>query len=60
MKAGNGQEYYTREELAAHPNHSNVMERTDDYCATAYWFMDHPENGLPAIASAADRMKDLP
>jgi hypothetical protein len=60
MKAGNGQEYYTRTELAAHPNWSDVMERSDDYCATAYWFMDRPESELPPIAPAAERMKELP
>ncbi|HUA64765.1 MAG TPA: glycoside hydrolase family 172 protein [Alphaproteobacteria bacterium] len=59
MKAGDGTEYYTRAELAAHPNWSNVMERSDDYCATAYWFMDRPESELPPIAPAAERIKDL-
>lgn len=60
MKAGDGTEYYTRAELAAHPNWSDVMERSDDYCATAYWFMDRPESELPPIAPAAERMQDLP
>ncbi len=60
MKAGDGTQYYTREELAAEPNRAEVMERVDDYCATAYWYMDKPENGLPSLAPAAERMKDLP
>lgn len=60
MKAGDGTEYYTREELAATPKRSNVMERSDDYCATAYWYMDRPESELPEIAPAPERMKDLP
>jgi hypothetical protein len=60
MKAGDGKEYYTREELAAAPQRSNVMERSDDYCATAYWYMDRAESELPEIAPAAERMKDLP
>jgi Protein of unknown function (DUF2961) len=60
MKAGDGKEYYTREELAANPKRSNVMERSDDYCATAYWFMDSPESELPPIAPVAERLKDLP
>ncbi len=60
LKAGDGKEYYSREELAAHPNSSNVMERTDDYCATAYWYMERPEDSLPALAPAAERMQDLP
>src|SRR5262249_21757742 len=45
MKAGKGDEYYTREELEQNPKKSDVMERIDDYCATAYWYMDKPENG---------------
>jgi hypothetical protein len=60
MKAGDGTQYYTREELAAHPERSDVMERTDDCCATAYWYLDRPENNLPPLAPAAERMKDLP
>lgn len=60
MKAGDGREYYTRAELAAHPDWSNVMERSDDYCATAYWFMDRAQSELPPIATAGERMKDLP
>ncbi len=60
MKAGDGQQYYTREELAAEPDRADVMERTDDYCATAYWYMERAENGLPPLAAAAERMKDLP
>jgi hypothetical protein len=60
MKAGDGTQYYTREELEANPRSSNVMERIDDYCATAYWFMDKPENNLPPIAGVAERLKDLP
>ncbi|PWU09639.1 MAG: DUF2961 domain-containing protein [Verrucomicrobia bacterium] len=60
MKAGDGTQYYTREELAANPRRAEVMERTDDYCATAYWYQSTPENHLPPIAPAADRMKDLP
>jgi hypothetical protein len=60
MKAGDGTQYYTREELAAAPNRAEVMERVDDFCATAYWYLNRPENGLPAIAPAAERLKDLP
>jgi len=60
MKAGKGDEYYTREELAKTPQRAEVMERIDDYCATAYWYMDKPENGLGPIADAGERMKDIP
>lgn len=60
MKQGDGTQYYTREELEANPKRAEVMERIDDHCATAYWYMDKPENGLGPIAPAAERMKDLP
>ena len=60
MKAGPGGEYYTREELEKEPKRADVMERIDDHCATAYWYMDKPENGFPPIAPFADRIKDLP
>ena len=59
MKAGDGSEYYTREELEAEPRRAEVMERTDDYCATAYWYLDRTENGLAPMAPAKNRMKDL-
>lgn len=60
MKAGNGSEYFTREELEADLNHILVIERFDDYCAVAYWYMDSAENGLPPISSVDERVKDLP
>jgi hypothetical protein len=60
MKAGKGGEYYTREELEANPRRADVMERIDDYCATAYWYMDKPADSLGPIADAAERIKDLP
>jgi len=60
MKAGDGTQYYTREELEEHPDWANVMERIDDHCATAYWYMDKPSNTLPPIASIEERLKDLP
>jgi hypothetical protein len=60
MKAGDGTQYYTEEELEAHPEWSNVVERIDDYCSTAYWYMNHPENGLPQILSREERLMDLP
>jgi hypothetical protein len=60
MKAGAPGQYYTKEELEKEPRRSDVMERIDDHCATAYWYMDKPENGLGPIAPAAERVKDLP
>jgi len=60
MKTGDGTQYYTKEELEAHPEWSNVVERTDDYSSTAYWYMDNPENNLPPIQKKEERLIDLP
>ena len=59
MKTGEGNEYYTREELQANPKGETTVERVDDHCATAYWYMDKPENQLGPIAPYAERIKDL-
>lgn len=59
MKAGDGSQFYTREELESDPQRAEVMERVDDYTATAYWYMDSPENGLPELAPFEDRIKDI-
>jgi hypothetical protein len=37
----------------------NLFERADDYSSCAYFYLDRPENGLPALASVADRVKGL-
>jgi len=60
MKTGNGTQYYAVEELEANPGWSNVVERIDDYCSTAYWYMNSPENGLPMIQKVDERLIDLP
>ena len=60
MKAGKGGEYYTREELEKSPARAEVMERIDDHCATAYWYMDKAEDNLGPIADVVERIKDLP
>lgn len=33
--------------------------RQEDYCATAYFYLDKPVNGLPALPAVADRIKGL-
>jgi hypothetical protein len=38
--------------------HTNFY-RSDDVAAVAYFYLDRPENGLPAIAPAAERLADL-
>ncbi|HOR28729.1 MAG TPA: DUF2961 domain-containing protein [Candidatus Sumerlaeota bacterium] len=60
MKPTDGTEYFTEEELRAHPDRSSVVEREgDDYCATAYFYLDRPENDLPPLADVRERLADL-
>lgn len=33
--------------------------REDDYCATAYFYLNHPENHLPSLQSVADRVAGI-
>ncbi len=37
----------------------NLFERADDYSSCAYFYLDRPENGLAALAPAADRLRNL-
>ncbi len=64
MKAGNGKEFYTRKELEKelkkNPKAAGYLERIDDWCATAYWYMDKPVNSLPKLSSLRTRTKNLP
>ena len=60
MKAGAGTEYFTREELEKMRESFFLVERQDDYCATAYWYLDRPENGLPSLPPLAERVADMP
>jgi len=64
MKAGNGKEFYTKEELEEelkkNPKASGYLERIDDWCATAYWYMDKPSNSLPELAPLEERTENLP
>lgn len=36
-----------------------LFEREDDWCATAYFYLDRPTNNLPPIAPYAERVADL-
>jgi hypothetical protein len=38
--------------------HTNFY-RSDDVAAVSYFYLDRPENGLPAIAAAPERLADL-
>jgi len=60
MKTGEGGVYWTREELEKlDPKIGSTVERVDDHFATAYWYMDRPENTLPPLAPYAQRVEGL-
>jgi hypothetical protein len=35
------------------------FERSDDWSAVAYFYLDRPENGLPPLAPVAERVAGL-
>jgi hypothetical protein len=37
----------------------NLFERADDHSSCSYFYLDRPENGLPALLPVADRVKGL-
>ena len=41
------------------PVTSTNFYRSDDVCATAYFYLDRPENNLPEIQPLDERIKDL-
>jgi hypothetical protein len=41
------------------PEQAQLFERADDYSSCSYFYLDRPENGLPALMPVADRVKDL-
>lgn len=43
-----------------HPQGGCNFYRRDDVSATVYFYLDRPENGLPALAPAARRVQDMP
>lgn len=42
-----------------HPQGGCNFYRRDDVSATAYFYLDRPENGLPPLASGEVRLRDL-
>ncbi len=60
MKASNGKQFFDIDELEKGDDIFVLIERDDDYCATAYWYMDSPTNTLPPLAPLAERLADLP
>ena len=59
MKTGKGGEFYSRDELEGNPGDSTVEREGDDFCATAYWYMNSPTNSLPPLVSYKERISGL-
>ena len=60
MKVGKGGRFFTKREVEKMGDGALMVEREDDMCATAYWYMDSPVNTLPELAPVAERIADLP
>ncbi len=60
MKAGKGGEYFSIKEVEELGENFVMVESEDDFCATAYWYMDSPVNSLPELAPLKERIADLP
>jgi hypothetical protein len=37
----------------------NLYERADDYSSCTYFYLDRPQNGLPPLPAASERMQNL-
>ena len=59
LLAGSGQNFIRLEELLANSPALGLFEREDDWCATAFFYLDQPATHLPAIAPYAERIADL-
>ena len=62
MKAGKGGAFFTEKELIFDEKEKYffILEREDDFCSTAYWYMDSPTNSLSKLATVKERIIDLP
>ncbi len=57
--ASDGKTYYTLAQLQRERPALSLFEREDDWCATAYFYLDRPESGLPPLAPYSERVADL-
>lgn len=58
--AGDGSRQVTLAELEGEEReHFYLVERQDDWCAIAYFYLDQPEAGLPPLAPFAERVVGL-
>ena len=58
VAAGDGTGRLTPETIAAGGPYQ-LFEREDDWCATAYFYLDNPDNDLPPIIPYTERVADL-
>jgi len=54
-KAGEG----LKELDLKHMPQVNLYERADDYSSCTYFYLDRPQNGLPPLPAASERMQNL-
>lgn len=58
IMTGDGSRIYGIEDVEKNEEFG-LFERQDDWCATAWFYLDKPENNLPAITPYEDRVKGL-
>ena len=56
---GDGSGRLTLEDIEAMDYHCGLFEREDDWCATAYFYLDRPTNDLPPIEPYEARVAGL-
>lgn len=60
LACGDGSEWYTQERVAQMDQESFFLfERQDDWCATAYFYLDSPTSTLPSIQPYSQRAANL-
>ncbi len=58
LRAGDGKSFLSVDQLRETAPVA-LFEREDDWCATAYFYLDRPSSELPPIAPYVDRIADL-
>jgi len=58
VMTGDGTQVFTLEDVEKHGDYG-LFERQDDWCATAYFYLDKPASNLPPILPYQDRVDGL-
>lgn len=58
IMTGDGTRVFTLEDVEKYGDYG-LFEREDDWCATAWFYLDKPANNLPPIAPYEERVKGL-